>query len=116
MNETEKLAMLKVLLGITDNTQDAILTVYLTLAANKVLRKAYPYDGTKTEVPSQYADKQCEIAAYLFNKRGAEGQTAHTENGISRQYERGDVPESLMGVIVPYCGTFSPPVETAGEG
>jgi len=28
MTDAEKLAMLKVLLGITDNTQDATLTVY----------------------------------------------------------------------------------------
>lgn len=102
MNEQEKLAMLKVLLGITDSTQDATLTVYLSLAASKVLRKAYPYDGTKTEVPSQYADKQCEIAAYLFNKRGAEGETYHSENGINRSYENADVPESMLKSVVPF--------------
>ncbi len=104
MNEAEKLTMLKVLLGITGNTQDATLTVYLTLAANKVLRKAYPYDGTKTEVPSQYADKQCEIAAYLFNKRGAEGETYHSENGINRSYENADVPESMLKTVLPFVG------------
>lgn len=103
MTEAEKLAMLKVLLGITDNTQDATLTVYLTLAANKVLRKAYPYDGTKTEVPSQYADKQCEIAAYLFNKRGAEGETYHSENGINRAYENADIPKSMLASVIPHA-------------
>lgn len=104
MNEAEKLAMLKVLLGITDNTRCEILTVYLTLAASKILRKAYPYDSTKTEVPLQYADKQCEIAAYLFNKRGAEGETYHSENGINRSYENADVPESMLKTVLPFVG------------
>lgn len=103
MTEVEKLAMLKVLLGITDYAQDAILTVYLTLAANKVLRKAYPYDGTKTEVPLQYAQLQCEIAAYLYNKRGAEGQSYHSENGINRAYENADVPKSMLASVTPHA-------------
>ena len=47
---------------------------------------------------------QVEVAAYLLNKRGAEGETAHSENGISRSYEDGDVPSSLLRDIVPYAG------------
>lgn len=62
---------------------------------------AYPYDDTVTEVPDRYAYTQLEIAVYLMNKRGAEGQTAHSENGISRSYEDGDVPPSLLREIVP---------------
>ena len=42
-----------------------------------------------------------EIAAYLVNQRGAEGETAHSENGISRSYEDGDVPPTLLREIVP---------------
>jgi len=47
---------------------------------------------------------QLEIATYLLNKRGAEGQTAHSENGISRSYESADVPSSMLNQIVPHCG------------
>ena len=39
MTDAEKLSQLKALLQITDTTQDAILTVYLTLAANKGQRR-----------------------------------------------------------------------------
>lgn len=113
MTDEAKLIMLKVFVNENGTEYDSALTVYLAMAKSKILARAFPYDPTQTEVPSRYDVLQCEIAAYLWNKRGAEGQTAHTENGISRQYEKGDVPESLMGVIVPYCGTFT--TETGGE-
>jgi len=103
MTNDEKLAMVKALLGITDSSEDAVLTVYLSLAASKILRKAYPYDSTKTEVPLRYAQLQCEIAVYLYNKRGAEGQTYHSENGINRAYENADVPESMLASVIPYA-------------
>ena len=106
MTDTEKLAMLKVLVGITDTTDDAALAVFLTLAARKILSRAYPYDHTVAVVPVQYDTLQCEIAAYLWNKRGAEGQTTHTENGISRQYENADVPSSMLKSVTPYCGVI----------
>lgn len=106
MTDTEKLAMLKVLVGITDTTDDAALAVFLTLAARKILSSAYPYDHSVVVVPVQYDTLQCEIAAYLWNKRGAEGQTTHTENGISRQYENADVPSSMLKSVTPYCGVI----------
>lgn len=106
MNATEKLAMLKVLVDIEGNMQDSALTVYLDLAGKKIINKAFPYDSTQTEVPPRYDFLQCEIAAYLWNKRGAEGETSHTENGISRSYENADVPSSMLKEIVPFCGTF----------
>jgi len=106
MTDTEKLDMLKVLVGITDTTDDAALAVFLTLSARKILSRAYPYDPTVVVVPVQYDTLQCEIAAYLWNKRGAEGQTAHTENGINRQYENADVPSSMLKSVVPYCGVI----------
>jgi len=100
MTDAEKLAMLKTLTGGTD---DAVLTVYLSIAANKVCRRAYPFDQTVTAVPDIYAINQVQIAAYLLNKRGAEGETAHSENGISRSYEDGDVPPTLLREIVPFA-------------
>ena len=43
----------------------------------------------------------------MLNKRGAEGEVSHTENGISRTYEKADIPTSMLRTIVPHCGTFS---------
>lgn len=98
MTDTEKLTMLKAMTGEKD---ESVLSTYLSIAENKVLKRAYPFDSTVTVVPDRYAYNQVEIAAYLVNKRGAEGETAHSENGISRSYEDGDVPPTLLREIVP---------------
>ena len=110
MTTAEKLTMLKVMVGFStsDTSEDVALSVYLTLSAQKVLSRAYPFGTTLTEVPAQYETLQCEIAAYLWNKRGAEGQTSHSENSISRSYESSDVPESLLSHITPMTGRVIP--------
>lgn len=100
----ELLTNLKLYLGITDTSEDTLLSFLLSVAGQKILDRLYPFDDTKTSVPSRYLMKQVEIAQFLYNKRGAEGETSHSENGISRTYENADIPESLMKGIVPYCG------------
>ena len=86
MTEAEKMDMVMTMTGETD---EAMLSTYLTLAAGKILRRCYPFDDTATAVPDRYAHVQVQIAAYMVNKRGAEGETAHSENGVSRSYENG---------------------------
>lgn len=103
MDELEKIAMAKTLSGETD---ELTVSSYLKIAGNKICRKAYPFDPAVTEVPEQYSLLQVEIAVYLLNKRGAEGEAAHSENGISRTYEDGDVPPSMLRQIVPMCGVL----------
>lgn len=98
MTEADKLKMVR---AMTGETNEETLSAYLAIAGSKVCRKAYPYDPSANIVPDQYAHVQIQIAVYLLNKRGAEGQTTHSENGISRSYESGDVPASLLRDIVP---------------
>lgn len=105
MKQTEKLTLLKAMMVGSSDTDDVLLA-YLDIAGSKIINRAYPYDSDVTEVPSRYGFLQCEIAAYLLNKRGAEGQTAHSENGIYRTYESADVPESMLGAVVPFCGVI----------
>lgn len=105
MNDEEKLAALKALVGGSDS--DEVLSTYLMLAGRKIIAKAYPYKDDVTEVPAKYEYLQLEIAAYMLNKRGAEGQIAHTENGITRQYENADIPASMLKAIVPHVGVFT---------
>lgn len=104
MTDAEKLAALKAMVG--GSGTDEVLSAYLALAGRKIIAKAYPYEPDETVVPAQYHYLQIEIAAYMLNKRGAEGQTSHTENGITRQYENADVPASMLKAITPYCGVI----------
>ena len=88
-----------------DETDQGILEVYLELAAQKILNRMYPYkdDYTGLEVPDRYAMAQLKIANYMLNKRGAEGQIQHIENGIHRNYGDADVPEGMLKDVVPFC-------------
>lgn len=89
------------LTAMTGEQSTEVLSTYLEIAGQKILRKAYPYDDTQTEVPAKYHYTQLEVAAYLLNKRGAEGEVSHDENGVKRTYENGDVPLSLMREVIP---------------
>lgn len=86
---------------------DDVLTAYLDQAGAIILHRRHPF-GVPVEatVPDGYHPLQCDIAAYLLNKRGAEGQTSHNENGIDRSYENGYVPESMLQQITPMVGVF----------
>ena len=108
MTEVEKLSMLRVMVGQPNegDWSDDVLISYLAIAGRKIINRAYPYDDTIDEVPRRYGYLQCDIAAYLLNKRGAEGQTAHSENGISRSYASADVPESMLSEVVPHVGVL----------
>jgi hypothetical protein len=104
MTQAEKLKLLKAMVGESDTEE--VLLAYLNIAGRKILNRAYPYGTDETEVPRRYDYLHCEIAAYLLNKRGAEGQTSHSENGIYRLYENADVPESMLGAVTPMVGVL----------
>lgn len=109
MTMADKIMQVRVMVdepNTDEDWADSVILTYLNIAGEKILNRAYPYDDSITEIPKRYNMLQCEIAAYLLNKRGAEGETSHSENGISRSYENADVPESLMANIVPFVGVI----------
>jgi hypothetical protein len=89
---------LKILTGETD---ERLLLTLLSLSKERLINHLYPYHPEVTDLPGRYGGKQVEIAVYLYSKMGAEGQTAHSENGISRSYESADIPDSMLRDIVP---------------
>ena len=109
MTELEKLTLCRAMVdqpAESEEWSDDVLKSYLTIAGQKILNRAYPYDDTVTDVPRRYGYLQCEIATYLLNKRGAEGETSHSENGVSRTYAGADVPESMLSEVIPHCGVI----------
>ena len=108
MTEVEKLSMLRVMVGQPNegDWSDDVLVSYLAIAGQKIINRAYPYDDTVTEVPRRYGYLQCDIANYLLNRRGSEGQTSHSENGVNRSYESADVPESMLSEVTPHVGVL----------
>lgn len=106
MTIDEKLTLTKQLLDDT-SLADEKINAYLQIAEREILNIAYPFDNTVTVVPTRYDTLQCEIAVYLINKIGAEGEVQHTENNTSRTYESSGVPKSLLRRITPRAGVIS---------
>lgn len=105
MNNELKIEKLKVLIS-PDTASDLLLTYLLEQAEWIILNRRYPFgapDGAMLSV--RYEQIQLRIAVELFSKMGAEGQTEHAENGITRKWEAADVSPSLLRQIVPVCGS-----------
>lgn len=82
------------------------LIVLLRFSGSKIINQRYPYDDTVSEVPPRYHNLQVRMAAELYAKMGAEGQTTHNENGIARTWESADVARGLLEEITPMAGVF----------
>ena len=110
MTNTEKLAELRVLCGLT-STQlaDNSLTYYLEMAQGVIMRRLYPFvtdDFTALEFPPKYDLLQVQIANELVAKIGSEGETSHNENGVNRSYGDAFVSKGLLKQITPYGAVF----------
>ena len=105
MTDELKIARLEVLLS-PDTASYELLSFLLEQAEGIVLNRRYPFGPPEgAVVPAAYEHIQLQIAVELFSKMGAEGQTGHNENGVSRTWEAGDVSPSLLRRIVPLVGS-----------
>lgn len=105
MTSEEKITRLGVLIS-PDTANSELLSVLIEQAEGIVLNRRYPFGVPEgATVPTMYEHIQLQIAVELFSKMGAEGQTGHSENGISRTYESADVSPSLIRRIIPVCGS-----------
>ena len=102
MTDETKITLVK---SMTNETDDDIISAFLSMAADAI----YNYvdiskTHDKTEIIDSYGGVQVRIASAWLNKRGADGQLIHNENGIYRSYESGDIPSSILRELVPICG------------
>ena len=105
MTTDEKISRLNVLIS-PDTAPMSLLESLLGQAEGIIMNRRYPFGPPEgATMPDAYEHIQLQIAVELFSKMGAEGQTAHNENGISRTWEAGDVSPSLLKRIVPVCGS-----------
>lgn len=102
MDKTEKRSALAALLA-PDTDTDEVLDAMIDLAGVEVMNKMYPFgypDGLV--VPARYEMLQVQLAAELYTKRGADGQSSHSENGITRTWPE---KSALLARIVPHVGS-----------
>ena len=91
-------------LRIPENNNDLELEDVLESAKAVILSRRYPFGEQPLEIEDKYKDLQIRIAVELYNKRGVEGQTSHSENGVSRSYASANVSEELLREITPKAG------------
>lgn len=91
----------------TGESNIAVLRDCLDSARAAIMARRYPYGEWPDELESRYLDLQYRIAIDLYNKTGAEGQTGHTENSISRTWESSWISESLLQEVTPLAKTTS---------
>lgn len=105
MTNEAKIEQFKVLIS-PDTASDILLLHLLEQSEGIILNRRYPFGAPEGATLSPMHEQiQIRIAVELFSKMGAEGQTMHMENGVSRTYEAGDVSPSLLRTIVPVCGS-----------
>ena len=105
MTKAELVAKMQSIIGdqVFGNDDTELLSTYLDLAGEKILDRRYPFGRpVNAVVEDWYQGIQLEIAVYLFNHRGSEGESLHSENGISRSYGgQTDVPPELLMRVTP---------------
>lgn len=101
MTAEEKMVALRVLIS-PDTDTDEVLSSMLAASEALILNRMYPfgYEGEQ-QVPARYEQIQLRLAVELYTKRGAEGQSGHSENGINRSWPE---KSALLQRIVPHCG------------
>ena len=109
MTDAEKLTMLESMLEIssTDTAEVARLTVYLSVALKEILAWRYSYHAdyaTIVDLPIEYEMTQIHAVIAGYAVSGAENQTAHGENGISRSFKYSDMIDYIHAHVIPFCG------------
>jgi hypothetical protein len=88
---------------LPDTDSDEVLDSMLANAGALILNRMYPFGYDEVmAVPPRYEQIQIQLAVELYTHRGAEGQTGHSENGISRTWPE---KSALLKMILPHCGS-----------
>ena len=92
--EAEILADIITYLGneVTESDKPVLL-ILVNRAIRKVCMKRYPFgcsDDEKMKAVDKYRDTIFEAAVYYWAKQGADGESSHSENSISRTYNSED--------------------------
>ncbi len=95
---------------LTDNgvaPSNAILEDCIESAKHAILSRRYPFGEYPDEIENRYKDLQYRLAIEIYNRQGSEGETAHSENGISRSYDGAFASSQLLNEVVPFAGVVN---------
>lgn len=96
----------RLLIGDADGEVETdLIDLLVDDAKALVLNRRHPFsaDPLAEAWEPRYDYLACQVAAFMWEKMGAEGQTASRENGIYRAWDHSDayVPAGLLQRVVP---------------
>lgn len=94
MTQTQ-LDKVKISLGIKDELQDEEILLLVEDAENDVLIWT-----NRTTLPTALLSVVRQIAIIRYNMQGIEGQTSHSEGGVSRSFD--ELPQSVTSTLVQF--------------
>lgn len=107
MTSDEKLTRLKLLLRIDSTSDDDLLSEYLEMAATEILQWRYSNAAeVPDEVPSAYEMTQVMAVVYGYTQAGNEGQTSHSENGVSMTFSYADMLRYIRANVIAIAGVL----------
>lgn len=107
MKSADKLAMVKSILNIEDTAEDKRIEVFLSAAAREIMSWRYSYSDQfhysddPGEVPVEYEMTQVFAVVAGYSQSGAENETAHSENGVSRTFKHSDMVAYIRSHVIP---------------
>lgn len=82
--------------------EDLLESAKQAILARRFPKGDYPLDENgETYIEPRYLDLQFRLALSAYNKEGADFQTSHSENGVSRSWGSEGYPKELLAEIVP---------------
>ena len=108
MTDAQKLITVQTLIedGSGYMPSDETLNTYIQVAGNEILAWMYHLVGgvpeNVTEVPSRYEGIQIYAVVVGWTHAGAEGEAAHIENGVHRDFKYSDMLDYIHNNVLPY--------------
>lgn len=108
MTDAQKLTTVQTLIedGSGYMPSNETLNTYIQAAGNEILAWMYHLVGgvpqDVTVVPSKYEGIQIYAVVVGWTHAGAEGETAHTENGVRRDFKYSDMLDYIHNNVLPY--------------
>ena len=106
MTNADKLNRVKLLLGVTTDEEDTLISGYLDLAKELIISHMCSVATPAIpmlDVPPKYDGVQVMAVIAGYNLIGAEGEVIHNENGIHRHFEYADMLAYVEGHVLPYA-------------
>lgn len=108
MTESQKRESIRQILNI-GITEEQRIGVYLNLAKAEIISWLYGYtdkDINECELPAKYDTVQVNAVIAGYSISGAENQTSHSENGISRTFKHSDMSDYIRSNVTPFAGVM----------